>query len=136
MPDELTIDTSEEFPHLSRAPIVEATLEFRCRAEAPWEEAVLLQQIKTRLPDYPLALAQRAFQQQFQFQPNQPAQGSYQDLGLTGFRLQSKDNLQITQFNRDGFAYSRLQPYESWQQFSVEAFRLWEIYVELARPTQ
>jgi len=136
MPDELTINTSEEFPCLSRAPIVEATLEFRCRAEAPWEEAAILQQIKTRLPDYPLALAQRAFQQQFQFQPNQPAQGSFHDLGLTGFRLQSKDNLQITQFNRDGFAFSRLQPYESWPHFSVEAFRLWEIYAELARPSQ
>ncbi len=136
MPDELTIDTSEEFPRLSRAPIVEATLEFRCRAEATWEEAVILEQLKSRLPDYPLALAQRAFQQEFQFGLNQPAQGTYQDLGLKGFRFQSKDNLQITQFNRDGFAFSRLQPYESWQHFSLEAFRLWEIYAELARPTQ
>ncbi|HSP61980.1 MAG TPA: hypothetical protein VLQ90_03260, partial [Pyrinomonadaceae bacterium] len=60
--DELTIDTSEEFPRLSRAPIVEATLEFRCRAEATWEEAEILEQLKSRLPDYPLTLAQRAFQ--------------------------------------------------------------------------
>lgn len=136
MPDQLTIDTAEEFPHLSRAPIVEATLEFRCRAEATWDESVILEQFKALLPDYPLALAQRAFQQQFQFGVNQPAQGAYQDLGLKGFRLQSKGNLQITQFNRDGFVFSRLQPYESWLQFNAEAFRLWEIYAELARPTQ
>src|SRR5258708_482458 len=75
-----------------------------------------------RLPDYPLALAQRAFQQEFQIGINQPAQGSFQDLGLKGFRLQSRDNLQITQFNRDGFAFSRLQPYESWQGFSRKHF--------------
>jgi uncharacterized protein (TIGR04255 family) len=136
MADQLKIDTAEEFPHLANAPIVEAALEIRARAEAPWEEAAILEQLKSRLPDYPTTLALHAFQQQFQFGPNQAAQGTSQDLGLKGFRLQSRDNLQITLFNRDGFTLSRLPPYESWEQFSAEGFRLWDIYMELARPSQ
>ncbi len=124
MADELKIDTVEEFPHLANAPIVEAALEIRARAEAQWDERLILEQLKSRLPEYPVTLAQHAFQHQFQFGPNQPIKGNSQDLGLKGFRLQSKDNLQIVQFNRDGFVFSKLQPYKSWQQFSDEAFRL------------
>ncbi len=136
MADELKIDTVEEFPHLANAPIVEAALEIRARAEAQWDERLILEQLKSRLPEYPVPLAQHAFQHQFQFGPNQPIKGNSQDLGLKGFRLQSKDNLQIVQFNRDGFVFSKLQPYKSWQQFSDEAFRLWNSYIELARPSQ
>ena len=53
MADQLKIDPAQEFPHLARAPIVEAALEIRARAEAPWEELALLEQLKARLPDYP-----------------------------------------------------------------------------------
>src|SRR6266581_5045088 len=136
MADELKIDTVEEFPHLANAPIVEAALEIRARAEAQWDERLILEQLKSRLPEYPVTLAQHAFQHQFQFGPNQPPQGSYQELGLKGFRLQSADNLHIVQFNRDGFVCSRLAPYESWERFSSELFRLWDVYVELAGPSQ
>ncbi|MFY9621177.1 MAG: TIGR04255 family protein [Pyrinomonadaceae bacterium] len=136
MADEITIDPTERFQHLPNAPIVEAALEIRARAELPWEEKAIAEQLKERLPEYPVTLAQHAFQQHFQFAANQPPQGSYQELGLKGFRLQSRDNLQIVQFNRDGFIFSRLAPYESWETFSSELFRLWETYVELAGLTQ
>ena len=134
MTDELKIDIAQEFPHLSRAPIVEAALEIRARAEGAWEESSILEQLKTRLPDYPAALSQREFRQEFQFWPNQSSETKYHDLGFKGFRFQSEDNLQIAQFNRDGFSFGRLQPYESWERFSDESFRLWEIYSELAAP--
>ncbi|HEX7723194.1 MAG TPA: TIGR04255 family protein [Pyrinomonadaceae bacterium] len=136
MADETNIDPTESFPHLSKAPIVEAAFDIRARAELPWEEKAIAEQLKQRLPEYPVTLAQHAFQQDFQFGPNQPAQGTYQESGLKGFRLQSGDNLHITQFNRDGFVFSRLAPYESWEYFSSELFRLWDIYADLAGPSQ
>ncbi len=136
MPAEIKIDPTESFPHLPKAPIVEAAVDIRARAELPWEEKAIAEQLKERLPEYPVTLAQHAFQQHFQFGSNQPPQGSYQELGLKGFRLQSADNLHIVQFNRDGFVCSRLAPYESWERFSSELFRLWDIYVEFAGPSQ
>ncbi len=136
MPDQVKIDPTQEFQHLSRAPIVEAALEIRARAEAPWEESVILGQLKALLPDYPTALPQREFRHEFQFGPDQASQAKYQDLGLKGFRLQSQDKVQIAHFNRDGFSFSRLRPYESWDRFSEESFRLWNIYSKLAAPTQ
>jgi uncharacterized protein (TIGR04255 family) len=136
MTDEMKIDTAKGFPHLSRAPIVEAAFEIRARAEAPWEETAILEQLKAQLPDYPSVLAQRAFQQEFTIRPDEPPQGTYHDLGLKGFRLQSNDSLRIAQFTRDTFVFSRLRPYEGWLQFCDEAFRLWRIHTELARPSE
>ena len=40
----------------------------------------------------------------------------------------------VAQFNRDSFVFSRLQPYQSWEQLEQEAIRLWEIYMEIAKP--
>lgn len=71
MTGELKIETAQEFPHLSRAPIVEAALEIRARAEAPWEESAILERLKARLPDYPIALKQREFRHELQIGPDQ-----------------------------------------------------------------
>src|SRR5437016_2089374 len=72
MPDEIKIDPTESFPHLPKAPIVEAAVDIRARAELPWEEKAIAEQLKERLPKYPVTLAQHASQQHVQFGPNQP----------------------------------------------------------------
>jgi uncharacterized protein (TIGR04255 family) len=136
MPDESRIDTSEEFPHLTRAPIVEAALEIRARAEATWEEQAILNQLKAELPEYPNALSQREIRHELKMGPGPSTESKLQDLGMKGFRFESSDKAQIAQFNRDGFVFSRLPPYEGWVKFSEESFRLWEMYSRLARPTQ
>ena len=52
-----------------------------------------------------------------------------------GFWFRSEDNLQTFQATLEGFAFNRLAPYESWEVFSRDARRLWEIYKEVCRPT-
>jgi uncharacterized protein (TIGR04255 family) len=47
---------------------------------------------------------------------------------------QSKDRR--VQFSREGLFFSKLQPYQSWNQFSGDALRLWNIYAEVARPLE
>jgi uncharacterized protein (TIGR04255 family) len=136
MPDEPRIDPSEEFSHLSRAPIVEAVLEIRSRAEAPWEEQAILNLLKSELPEYPSALSQREVRHELTMGPGQPTESKLQDLGMKGFRFESSDKRQIVQFNRDGFVFSRLAPYEGWEKFSGESLRLWEMYSTLAKPSQ
>lgn len=129
----LKIDVAECFPHLEHAPIVEAIIEIRVRVESPWEESTLREQLKAKLPNYPKIISQKEFQHEMKVIAGQPPEQIFKDLGWKGLRFQSADNHCIAQFNRDGFIFSRLQPYESWDQFKEEAMRLWNVHAELAQ---
>lgn len=52
-----------------------------------------------------------------------------------GFWFRSEDNLQTFQATLEGFTFNRLAPYESWEKFSSDAKKLWEIYKEICEPT-
>lgn len=132
----ITIDLAEPFPHLPHAPIIEAVIEVRVRAEVPWEEEAIQAQIKAQLPDYPQVDSHREVRQEVKLAPGQESQQTLLDLGWKGLRLRSSDNLHIAQFNRDGFVFSRLPPYESWEQLVSEGMRLWGIHREIARPAE
>jgi uncharacterized protein (TIGR04255 family) len=129
------IDLEEEFPHLNKAPIIEAIIEIRARAESPWEESDITNRLKAELPDYPTKHSLNAVQQEFVFGVQQP-QGALQDLGWAGLRMQSADKLYVAQFNRNNFVFSRLHPYENWEDLEKEARRLWALHAQLARPSE
>ena len=131
----LRIDLTDGFEHLPRAPIIEAVIEIRAQAEAPWQEGDIQEQLKPQLPDYPKVVSTGAFRQQFKVEPGSVEQ-SYRDLGWRGLSFQSADDRHIAQFNRESFVFSRLYPYESWEQFYTEAFRLWRMHIQLASPTE
>lgn len=133
---ELKIDLAERFPHLPKAPIVEAVIDIRARAEVALEESTVSQQLKPKLPDYPKIVSQKELRQEFKLEPGKTPEATTQDVGWKGLRSQSADERHIAQFNRDGFVFSRLRPYESWEQLNGEAMRLWQLYIELARPTE
>jgi len=132
----IRIDLAEPFPHLPHAPIVEAVIDVRARAEVPWEEEAIQAQIKAQLPDYPQADSRRDFRHELKMAPGQEPQQTLLDLGWKGLRLRSSDKPHIAQFNRDGFVFSRLPPYESWEQLVGEGMRLWGIHREIARPAE
>jgi uncharacterized protein (TIGR04255 family) len=129
----LKIDLEESFQHFEHAPIVEAVIEIRTRVESPWEESALRDQLKAKLPGYPKIFSQSAFRHELKVKGDQPPEQLFHDLGWKGLRLQSADGRYIAQFNRDGFVFSRLQPYESWDQFKDEAVRLWNMHAELTK---
>ena len=129
----LKIDVTESFQHLEHAPIVEAVIEIRTRVESPWEESALRDQLKAKLPGYPNIFSQSEFRHELKVKGGQPPEQFFHDLGWRGLRLQSADGRYIAQFNRDGFVFSRLHPYESWDQFKDEAVRLWNMHAELAK---
>src|SRR5258708_13985008 len=137
------IDLTESFPLLARAPIVEAVIEVRARAEAPWEEQAITNHIKSKLPEYPSVLSARAVQLRMEFpQPSaqiaqpSPAEQVVHEMGWRGLRCESADKRHIAQFNRDGFVFSRLAPYESWDQLEREGLRLWQLHTDLAQPNE
>ena len=132
----IKIDLAESFPHLPRAPIVEAVIDVRGRAETPWEEAATQARLKTELPGYFQLDSQRQVRYELGMAPGQEPQQAFHDLGWRGLRLQSQDKLHIAQFNRDGFVFSRLQPYESWDQLIAEGMRIWRIHQGIAHPSE
>src|SRR3990172_299136 len=128
----MLIEINKNFPHLSRAPIVEAVIEIRSNIERPWDEQTSLALIKKRIPEYPIIETQRGYQHTFSAGPDQPPHQAYADLGFRGFRLISSDKLQISFFGKESYSFSRLFPYENWSRFSAEALRMWNLYKELS----
>ncbi len=132
---EFKIDLAEQFEHLTNAPIVEAVIHWRARSEKKPEPEVLLERLKEKLPDYPNS--QR--RQELGFGGEIGPDGSSIQIkhpSWHGFRFDTADKLQVAQFTRNGFAFSRLKPYQDWEQFEAEARRLWRIYCELTQPSE
>jgi uncharacterized protein (TIGR04255 family) len=126
---EFKIDLSERFPHLARAPIVEAVIHWRARSEKAVEREKLLECLKAKLPDYPSVRSQQEVQLEAQIGADGAAQA--QRAHWHGFRFESEDGRNIAQFTRNGFVFSRVKPYEDWNRFAAEAKRLWRIHLEL-----
>jgi len=129
------IAKTEQFPHLSRAPITEAVLEVRARAEAPWEEGQLREALALRLTEYPRILNRRRMQQEMRINPAK-AEHVVSDLGWTGLEFQTSNGKQVARFDRNAFSFARLRPYQRWQKFEAEALRLWGVHVAIAEPTE
>ena len=54
---------------------------------------------------------------------------------IIGYRCISEDEKHIVQFRQDGFGFSRLKPYNSWNESYKEALELWKKYCEIIKPT-
>lgn len=128
------IDLSESFEHLPDAPIVEAVIHWRARAEKKIEPDALLDQLKDRLPEYPNHQRQREIGVGAEIGADGPS--LRQRHTWHGYRFESADKLYVAQFTRNGFVFSRLKPYQDWEKFQAEAQRLWCIYRELAEPSE
>ena len=132
--NKFTINLDEKFPHLSKAPIVEAVIDIRVVPTVPWDEAGLQTELKKRLSAYPKIEPLR--ESRLQFFPDKPDKPVFENFGCVGFKLTSEDNTYITQFKKNQFVCSRLKPYEDWGRFNKEAMSLLAIYCELLKPTE
>jgi len=132
----LELNTNEHFAKLKHAPIVEAVLEIRCRVENPWEEKTVQQLLLERLVGYEFLDSQHIFEHSFHAGLDVTPEQSFRDLGWKGVRFRSRDQKHVAHFNRDNFVFSRLEPYETWSQFTCEAEKLWQIYVDIGCPAE
>jgi uncharacterized protein (TIGR04255 family) len=126
------IDLTETFAHLPNAPIVEAVIHWRARPQEKLDPDALIKDLEEKLPDYANSQRQQEFGVEAEFGR---AGSSFLQYGKWhGFRFETENKLNIAQFTRNGFVFSRLKPYEGWQQFEAEGLRLWQIYCDLALP--
>jgi uncharacterized protein (TIGR04255 family) len=118
---------------LAAAPIAEAAIQWRARA-GKWPDSELRQRLIERLPGYPECRPQH----QFEMEGHAGADASWTQIRDTwhGFRLISENKLHVVQFTRDGIVFSRLTPYDTWDTFVEEGWRLWRFFAELAEPSE
>jgi uncharacterized protein (TIGR04255 family) len=127
---------SETFPHLPKAPIIEAVIDLRA-ALAPTLNVEKLQGVHPTIRhDYPQMKTQRSWVGQMMQAGGKPPTQAMRDLGITGYEFSSADGKYVAQFRRDGFSFSRLAPYTSWEDVFSRAATLWKVFYELAQPIE
>lgn len=124
-----------EYPVFKSAPITEALLDIR--VSLPSEiDLNTLASLQSRVIDrYPL----RNDRVQWEIQAN-IAETTEPTLSRTGgqigylFLPPAAHQDRSFQSRLDGFTFSKLKPYETWNAFREEAKELWDIYTETTRP--
>lgn len=123
-------------PHLLlRAPIREAVIDIQVPVgDKPDFE--VLEELARSSGGYPTV--QRGFhvatEFELDFDPEADDGPTLPKPRRSGFRAISEDELQVAQFRWNGFAFSRLAPYESWDQLRQAAAPLWQRYRERIAP--
>jgi uncharacterized protein (TIGR04255 family) len=114
------------FPHLSKAPIVEAAFHLCSQFGALWELDQIRERLERELPEYTAIEPLHSQQTNIDFTQNQITQSP---VIVTGWKM-SRGNRQAM-FQRDSMLYSHLAPYETWDDFAAEALRVWRIYQKI-----
>jgi uncharacterized protein (TIGR04255 family) len=133
-PFEIRVD--ETFPALRQAPVIEAVLEVRGRAEVAWKEDVITGEFQRRLPEYPVVESMRGMMTEMRLEPGSALASRSEDLGWLGLVMLPEDRRAAVQFQRDTFVFSKLAPYPGWDDFVGEGKRLFAVHREVARPLE
>lgn len=119
--------------HLKKAPITEALIDIQV-VFPPDVDYTNLTPIKDRLAkDYPKSKEQKSANLEIHVKSGELLTPTTKGR-ILGYILRSADDKQVAQFRVNGFTFSRLRPYETWEQLRDEARRLWELYLDIATP--
>ncbi len=122
-----------EYPIIKYAPITEALIDIRVKIK----EGLGIEQLEaihTLISEqYPEKKKQHRWESKFEFKEGESPISTTVDTAF-GCIFSSVDGKQIFQARLDGFTFSRLKPYETWETFRDEAHKLWQIYKERTTP--
>jgi uncharacterized protein (TIGR04255 family) len=114
-----------------KSPITEAIIDFRVQPPDGISLHDLARCHNGQEESYPSRTEVREGTGFFELGPRVSASASARHVG---FIYPSADQKQVYQVRLDGFSFSRLAPYESWESFCKEARRLWWIYRRCVEP--
>jgi uncharacterized protein (TIGR04255 family) len=117
--------------HLTRAPITEALIDIRINLPQEIDIARLKTIHASISKEYPQV--KERVKGEFKFKLVEKSVETT-PVSVYGFQYISSDGKQVVQARLDGFTFSRLKPYEIWENLRKEAYRLWEIYASLFSP--
>ena len=121
--------------HYAHAPITEALIDIQVDLPAGFDPGQLEEFHASIASQYPVKNKGFDVQMQAEFSPSQAGPAKTTQT-LRGFAFVSADGRQVVQVRRDGFTFSRLAPYETWEDLRTEARRLWELYRSAVKPIQ
>lgn len=124
---------TSQYPHLANAPIVEALIDLRVLLPEGFNVRQLKEVHGQVEAEYPKIETQHLMQGKFRF-TGEELVAAGQDKTIRGFRILGDEGRNIAQFRRDGFTFSRLKPYQSWETLYNESLRLWRLYRDVAKP--
>lgn len=122
-----------EYPLLRNAPITEAIIDIRIKLKEDFEAERFLTLYDAISGQYPEKKARHKWEGRFEFKKGEGPISSGTET-TDGYIFTSIDAKQVFQARIDGFTFNRLRPYEKWETFRDEAFRLWKLYRELVSP--
>lgn len=122
-----------DFPHLNNAPIVEGLIDIRVRARKGLDPGGLLEihnRLKSQYPNV------KPIHQVTAYLEVKGQEASQQSLSRreSGYRIESADGRNVIQSQVEGFTFSRLKPYETWDALLEGAKVAWAHYSDVARP--
>jgi len=117
--------------HLPRAPITEGLVDFRVEAPTGLTVDQLIASIAER-GNFGYTAKGPIVRSEFGFSPDaRQARASSTSIGI---RLHSTDERYVALLSIEGFTFSRLEPYQSWEDLLREARPLWDGYVQCLGP--
>ena len=118
--------------HYDKAPITEAIIDIHVKPHG-----LTLSQLEKSLDGederYPIAKPLVKFHGYMEIGERTATETKQEQIG---FVRKDEAEKQVSQFRLDGFTFSRLTPYESWEPFRDEAKRLWCLYRERTAPVE
>jgi uncharacterized protein (TIGR04255 family) len=119
--------------HLQNAPIVEAVIDFRVSRQEQVSAGTFADIGSSIGKQYKQTGSIQSLQTRFGIDDGKLLEPWQMQTDI-GWRYQTAR--EIGQFRTDGFTFSRIAPYTTWKEVSDEAFRLWKIYVDAAKPRE
>jgi uncharacterized protein (TIGR04255 family) len=119
-------------PHLPNAPIAEAVLDIQVQLPASVRLGHLEAMHRGIRDRYPNRRTRHRVEVDIKLEGAVPITTPKED----GYLFQSRDGRRIAQARLDGFSFSQLKPYETWEVFRDEARDLWARYLDIGRPDQ
>ncbi len=121
--------------HLPNAPIREALVDLQ--VTLPQEATIELldtchEQLNTK---YPIRKSVKIGTFGVNWEDDQPPKTSV-DHSVLGYRYESEDHANVLQIRTNGFTFSRIENYTTWEDMIREARELWEIYADATSPQQ
>lgn len=124
-----------EFPNLAHAPIREALIDFRVPGASGGAILDALESLGEELRlHYPKMHPIQRYQGQFQVD-DKGAMSAYRGPELRGYRLDGDEGRNVAQLQVDGFTFSRLAPYRSWDRMLEDAWAVWDRYLTVINPS-
>jgi uncharacterized protein (TIGR04255 family) len=124
----------DQFPHLSKAPILEATIEIRVATANPVDISAFDAAVRELKDELPVQQMIQLVSSTLALGPDGKAEHQT-SATPAGVRLDSRDQVRAIQMRPDLIAVSRVREYSRWSDLLELTERAWKLYAEAVRPT-